>query len=123
MWLKYDSLPAAYDVASGGYGTARMPWTRKLSSPIFLKDTRILATLGDARQFVLDLSDRNRCNAHWKLIELLLLDASRKQSALVDAEAKLRTSLGAEGWLTLDESKKDPADKPAGSQHASPAGA
>jgi hypothetical protein len=82
-----------------------------------------LATLADARQFVLDLPARIQRAVHWRQTWQLLLDASRKQSALVDAEAKLGTSLSAEGWLNADESKKDPADKPAGPQHASPAGA
>jgi hypothetical protein len=99
-----------------------MPWTRKLSDPIFLKDTRVLATLADARQFVLDLPSRDQRNPRWQRTWALLLDASRKHSVLESAEGQLRIELHADGWY-LDKPKKGPADLPAGPKHASPAGA
>jgi hypothetical protein len=100
-----------------------MPWTRKLSNPIFLRDTRVLATLSDARQFLLDLPSRDQRNARWQPTWALLLDASRKQSILASAEAQLRTALNADGWCDLKETKKVPADLPTGPKHAEPAGA
>lgn len=97
-----------------------MPWIRKLSTPISLKDARVLTTLADARQFVLDLPAPQSRNARWRYAAQLLLDASRKQSALANAEAQLKIALDAEGWLGP---KKSPADLPAGPERARPAGA
>jgi hypothetical protein len=35
-----------------------MPWSRKLAKPIVLKDGRTIATLADARAFVLSQTDQ-----------------------------------------------------------------
>ena len=76
-----------------------MPWTRKFTSPISLRDGRIIATLADARQFMLDLPARHQRNADWRRVAKLLLDASRKQSAVTESELCLKIALEAEGFI------------------------
>jgi hypothetical protein len=76
-----------------------MPWTRKLHSPIFLHDGRTIATLADARQCMLDLRELHQRNAHWRYAGEMLINASRKQSAVPEAEAQLKVALKAEGLI------------------------
>jgi hypothetical protein len=43
-----------------------MPWTRKFPEPIKLKDGRKIATLGQARELMLALSERHQSRPFWQ---------------------------------------------------------
>ena len=76
-----------------------MAWSRRLDSPIFLNDGRTIAALADARDLILDLPKHSQRSPRWRYATALLLDASRKQSAIPEAEAQLRVALKAEGLI------------------------
>jgi len=48
---------------------------------------------------MLDLRERHQRNAHWRYVGEMLINASRKQSAVPEAEAQLKVALKAEGLI------------------------
>jgi hypothetical protein len=48
------------DLIANAVDAGPMPWTRKLSEPLILKDGRTLATLGEAREMMLSLPPIHR---------------------------------------------------------------
>jgi hypothetical protein len=77
----------------------RMPWTRKLASPITLKDGRTIATLNQARELMLELPVRHQVRPHWQFTAELLLEATEHNGNIDDAWAQLSRALTVEGLL------------------------
>jgi hypothetical protein len=78
-----------------------MPWSRQFSAPITLKDGRMIATLGQAREMMLSLSPvRRRCDV-WRHAADLLNEAAADHSYVphAEAEALFLRALKAEGLL------------------------
>jgi hypothetical protein len=76
-----------------------MPWSRKLSAPIVLKDGRMIAKLGDAREMMLAIPVVRRREAIWQATADLLNEAAAYQDLIPDAEAQLLRALKAEGLI------------------------
>jgi hypothetical protein len=76
-----------------------MPWTRKLATPIKLKDGRSIATLGEARAVMLALPDRHQARPFWQYAAELLIEAAEHKGNIEDAWAQLSRALTAEGLL------------------------
>jgi hypothetical protein len=78
-----------------------MPWSRKLATPITLKDGRTIATLEEARMPVLSLPTLHRNTVMWQYTAELLKEAAADYTHVPDAEMEmqLRRSLKAEGLL------------------------
>jgi hypothetical protein len=76
-----------------------MPWSRKLATPIVLKDGRTIATLGEAREMMLSLSPVRRRTDMWRYTAGLLSAAAGDYSYVphLDAEEQLTRALMAEG--------------------------
>ena len=75
-----------------------MPWSRKLATPIVLKDGRMIATLGEAREMMLSVPPLHRRGAIWQYAAKLLEEAAADKDSVPDAEAQLTRALKAE-WL------------------------
>jgi hypothetical protein len=74
-----------------------MPWTRKLTLPIQLKDDRVPETVADVWELMLSLPERHLQNGHWVYAGELLLDAAtRKGVTLHDVQQQLSIALKAE---------------------------
>jgi hypothetical protein len=78
-----------------------MPWSRKLTTPIILKDGRTIATLSQAREMMLSLPMEHRRGNMWRYTADLLNDAAADNSYVphTEAEAQFMRSLEAEGLL------------------------
>jgi hypothetical protein len=77
-----------------------MPWTRKLTPPIRLKDDRLLETLADVRSLILSLPERHLRNGHWFYAGELLMDAAtRRGVSLHDVQQQVMIALKAEGLI------------------------
>ena len=78
-----------------------MPWSRKLATPIVLKDGRTIATLGEAREMMLSLSPVRRRADMWRYTADLLNVAAADNSYVphTEAEAQFLRSLKAEGLI------------------------
>jgi hypothetical protein len=76
-----------------------MPWTRKLLSPIELKDGRVIATLSDAARLMVTLPQLHADSPHWLHAGELLLEAAGDKESVSDAEAQLKIALKAEGLI------------------------
>jgi hypothetical protein len=76
-----------------------MPWSRKLPTPVALKDGRTLATLADARAIVQALPERRQRNEHWLYAGELLLEAATRQGPMKITVAQLERALKAEGLI------------------------
>jgi hypothetical protein len=77
-----------------------MPWTRKLTLPIQLKDDRVPETVADVWELMLSLPERPLQNGHWVYAGELLLDAvTRKGVTLHDVQQQLSIALKAEGLI------------------------
>ena len=78
-----------------------MPWSRKLATPITLKDGRAIATLGQARELMLSLPIAHRRGEMWRYTADLLGEAAADNSYVphTEAEAQFMHSLKAEGLL------------------------
>lgn len=74
-----------------------MPWTRRLTRPIALKDGRLLITLADARAVMLALPERRRRNELWLYAGALLLEAAVLGGAMAETAAQQTRALKAEG--------------------------
>jgi hypothetical protein len=66
-----------------------MPWTRKLGSPIILKDGRNIATLNRAREMMLLIPTLQRETFLWRQIVKTLDDAASDYAGVAVAEAML----------------------------------
>jgi hypothetical protein len=75
-----------------------MPWTRRLTRPIALKDGRLLITL-DARAVMLALPECRRRNEPWLCAGALLLEAAVLGGAMAEAAAQQTRALKAEELL------------------------
>jgi hypothetical protein len=64
-----------------------MPWTARFSRPIILKDGRVLATLAEARVFLLSLPATDQDKPHWMDARIMLLTASEFPAAIDEALA------------------------------------
>jgi hypothetical protein len=76
-----------------------MPWSRQFSAPIVLKDGRVIATLGDARELMLAIPALHRHEAIWRATADLLNEGAAFQDLVPDAEDQLLRALKAEGLL------------------------
>jgi hypothetical protein len=76
-----------------------MPWSRQLSVPIVLKDGRVIATLGYAREMMLAIPALHREEAIWRTTADLLNEAAAFQDLVPDTEDQLLRALKAEGLL------------------------
>ena len=77
-----------------------MDWSRRFVEPIALKDSRVLATLSDARALLLALSERSQSRPHWQYAGELLLEAAEGDGDLTDPWAQMRRALVAEGMVS-----------------------
>jgi len=76
-----------------------MPWTRKLLSPIALKDGRVIATLSDAARLMLTLPELHARYPHWHYAGELLIMAAGDKKSIEEAEAQLTIALKTEGLI------------------------
>jgi hypothetical protein len=76
-----------------------MPWTRKLPTPIVLKDGRSIATLEEARAFMLGLPERSQARPYWQYAAELLIDAAEGAGDIKGAYHQLKRAITAEGPL------------------------
>jgi hypothetical protein len=78
-----------------------MPWSRKLATPITLKDGRTIATLSQARELMLSLPVAHRGGDMWRYTAGLIDVAAADNSYVphIEAEAQLARSLKIEGLL------------------------
>ena len=76
-------------------------WSRRLPASIGLNDGRALATLADARDFILGLAER-RQTTDWQRASELLMKGARGGATEIDvawAANQLRVALHAEGLI------------------------
>ena len=78
-----------------------MPWVRKFSEPIALKDGRLLESLADARGVMLSLPVSYQRTPHWQQSSDLLLKAASRDGAfaLAQAQAQLPRTLRIAGLI------------------------
>jgi hypothetical protein len=76
-----------------------MPWTRKLSVPIVLKDGRTIVTLNDARVVMRSLPTQTQNNDVWLYTDGLLLEAATSDGPMGITIANLRRALKAVGLI------------------------
>jgi hypothetical protein len=76
-----------------------MPWTRKLVTPIKLKDGREIATLADVRVVMRSLPTTSQSRDLWLYTGGLMLEAATSNVPIGEAAAQLRRALRAEGLL------------------------
>jgi hypothetical protein len=78
-----------------------MPWSRKLATPITLKDGRTIATLSQAREMMLSLPMTHRRGEMWRYTAELLGEAAADNSYVphTEAEAQFMRSLKTEGLI------------------------
>jgi hypothetical protein len=79
-----------------------MNWTRKLPTPIALKNGRALATLADARELIAGFPERLRAKAHWQQATELLMKVADDRATGIDvarAADQLKIALKAEGLV------------------------
>lgn len=76
-----------------------MAWSKKLPKPIVPKRGRVIVTLGDARDLMLALPERNQLRPFWQYAAELVLEAAERGGSIEDAAAQLNRALTAEGLL------------------------
>jgi hypothetical protein len=76
-----------------------MSWSRKLPSPIALKDGRTLATLADARALVLSLPASRQRNEDWFYAMGLVREAAVLHGPTGITASQLLRALKAEGLI------------------------
>ena len=64
-----------------------MPWRRKFSTPLVLKDGRRIVTIRDAADVYLTLPPDRREAAHWESALAAVFVAGRRRSTLLDVDA------------------------------------
>jgi hypothetical protein len=88
-----------------------MPWTRKLVTPIKLKDGRTIATLGQARAVMLALPERHQSRPFWQYAAELLIDAavSRRSRQRRRRGVAAQPGISSRGAALSSPRTKDPA--------------
>jgi len=64
-----------------------------LAFPLALKDGRALVSVGDAADFLSDLTEDQRESAHWKIAILMFNNAMKSARYLPTATVNLRSAL------------------------------
>ena len=64
-----------------------------LAFPLALKDGRTLVSVGDAADFLSDLTEDQRESAHWKIAILMFNNAMKSAHYLTTATVNLRSAL------------------------------
>jgi hypothetical protein len=72
-----------------------MPWSRKLSAPLVLKDGRVISTLGQAREMMLSVPPDVRREPVWRYITEFLDDAAADKASVAHVEELLLRGLKA----------------------------
>jgi hypothetical protein len=92
-----------------------MPWNSRLRHPIPLDDSRVLRTLGDVRDMIHSLPERDQHQEKWQMLAKLLISAAQGDNALLTAlvtdriEEALRRDPFTVVRLAVDIEKKPPA--------------
>jgi hypothetical protein len=76
-----------------------MAWTRKLPTPIVLKDGPKIETVGQARAFMLGLPERSQARPYWQYAAELLIEAAEHAGDVDGAYHQLMRAMTAEGRL------------------------
>jgi hypothetical protein len=76
-----------------------MPWSRKLSAPIALKDGRTIATLADARAIMLSLPISRQRIEPWFYVGALLQEAATVPGSISETQAHLMQALRLEALI------------------------
>jgi hypothetical protein len=76
-----------------------MPWTRKLTKPLVLKDRRAITTLSEARDLMFTLPESSQTVIVWQFAHRLMGEAANDKGSLPDAEMQLTRALKAEGLI------------------------
>jgi hypothetical protein len=78
-----------------------MTWTSKLKPPLVLRDGRAIATLADARDVILGLSDYQQRSAYWGYAAILLMKAAQggQRTAIDDAYWQVMRALKADRMM------------------------
>jgi hypothetical protein len=78
-------------------------WSRKLARTIELRDDIKIATLSDARAFVLSLPDDVHAGGAWQRVVGLLLEAAEHNERIEAATAELERALFSYGlWVPAE---------------------
>jgi hypothetical protein len=76
-----------------------MPWTRRLPTSIVFKEGRSIATLEQARAFMLALPERSQARPYWQHAAELLIEAAEHAGDIDGAYRQLMRAMTAEGRL------------------------
>jgi hypothetical protein len=76
-----------------------MPWSRKLTQPIILKDGRTITNLGEAREVMIANRALLRRKALWRVASEVLQGAAEDKVSLGDAVELFERALKAEGLI------------------------
>jgi hypothetical protein len=76
-----------------------MSWSRKLPSPIALKDGRTLSTLADARSLMQSLPTSREWHEHWLYADGLMKEAAMGRGAIREAQTHLTRALRQAGLI------------------------
>ena len=76
-----------------------MPWTRKLATPIELKDGRTLVTLADARALMQSLPANRQRREHWLYAGGLMKEAASSGNSMGQTHGPLMRALRLEGLI------------------------
>jgi hypothetical protein len=80
---------------------SRMPWTRKLTVPVRLKNGRVLATLAEVRELLMTLPLERQRALHWRYVEEIMAEISGSpvSERVRDLTPPLICALEAEGMI------------------------
>jgi len=79
-----------------------MVWTRRFTAPVLLKDGQALASLAQARDFILEMTERHKAKDSWQQASELLMKAATRSSTEGDvarAADQLKAALRADGLI------------------------
>jgi hypothetical protein len=79
-----------------------MVWTRRFPTPLVLKDGQALASLAQARDFILEMTERRQAKDFWQQASESLMKAATRSSTQGDiarAVDQLTAALRAEGLM------------------------
>lgn len=79
-----------------------MVWTRRFRTPVILKDGQALTSLAQARDFILEMTERRQAKDPWQQASESLMKAANRTSTERDiarAADQLKAALAAEGLL------------------------
>lgn len=74
-------------------------WNRKFAPPLALSDGRAIATLGQARVFILSLPAERQQIRPWRYASALLVDAAERKGSVSNARLQMAIALKAEGLI------------------------